>query len=77
VRDFARSIGVTFKASTMQMDTLPLPADLVEYISLHMRATQLQAAVRGYRVRARLLQLCEGRADWVCADDVIEYLSGA
>ena len=59
------------------MDTLPLPGDLIEYISLHMRATQLQAALRGYRVRARLLQLCDGRADWVCDDDVCDYLRGA
>ena len=57
------------------MDALPLPLDLIEYISHHMRATQLQAAIRGYRVRARLLQLCEGRADWICDDDVCDYQS--
>jgi len=59
------------------MDALPLPFDLIEHISRHMRATQLQAAIRGYCVRARLLQLCEGRADWVCDDDVCDYLRGA
>ena len=59
------------------MDSLPLPADLIDHIRHMLHATRLQAAVRGWLVRSRFLWLAEGRADWVSEIDVLAYLRGA
>eukprot|EP00966_Prymnesium_polylepis_P177271 4105560-Prymnesium_polylepis.2 len=58
------------------MDSLPLPADLIDHIRHILHATRLQAAVRGWLVRSRFLCLAEGRADWISKWDVLEYLRG-
>ena len=58
------------------MDALPLPGDVIDHIRHMLHATQLQSAVRGWLVRSRFLRLTEGRVDWVCESDVVEYLRG-